>query len=313
MGNNISLFWKMMIVNEHTKHMDFNKFLYFCIFTNRQNQCMEDKIMRFDIEEIIKVKAPDKKFPKVIVRYLKRIMHQDELNAFFVRVHGKKNVDFIEKAINELLEVSADFEGVENLPPKGGRYIFVSNHPLGGLDSVILGLLLGRKYDDKVKYFANDVLMFLDPMKEMFLPVSKVGQAAGVRENAKAVEAFFNSENQLITFPAGTCSRKVKGKIQDLPWKKSFVSKAVQTRRNVVPIYFEGRNSNFFYNLSIIRTKLGLPNIEMLYLVNEMFKQHGNHFKIRIGKPIPYTTFDKSKTPVEWAEWVRSKVYELAP
>ena len=157
------------------------------------------------------------------------------------------------------------------------------------------------------------VLMFLDPMKEMFLPVSKVGQAAGVRENAKAVEAFFNSENQLITFPAGTCSRKVKGKIQDLPWKKSFVSKAVQTRRNVVPIYFEGRNSNFFYNLSIIRTKLGLPNIEMLYLVNEMFKQHGNHFKIRIGKPIPYTTFDKSKTPVEWADWVRGKVYELAP
>lgn len=273
---------------------------------------MEEKVMRFDVEEIIRAKAPEKKFPKFIVNYLKKILHQDELNEFFVRAHGKKNVEFIDFALGEgLLQVTADFEGVENLPTDGNRYIFVSNHPLGGLDSVILGLLLGRKYEGKVKYFANDILMFLEPMKDMFLPVSKVGKASDVRENAKAVEAFFNSDNQLITFPAGTCSRKVHGKIQDLPWKKSFVSKAVQSKRDVVPIFFNGRNSNFFYNLSIIRNKLGLPNIEMLYLVNEMFKQHGRHFKIKIGKPIPYATFDKSKTPVEWAEWVRSKVYEL--
>ena len=249
---------------------------------------MEEKVMRFDVEEIIRAKAPEKKFPKFIVNYLKKILHQDELNEFFVRAHGKKNVEFIDFALGEgLLRVTADFEGVENLPTDGNRYIFVSNHPLGGLDSVILGLLLGRKYEGKVKYFANDILMFLEPMKDMFLPVSKVGKASDVRENAKAVEAFFNSDNQLITFPAGTCSRKVHGKIQDLPWKKSFVSKAVQSKRDVV------------------------PNIEMLYLVNEMFKQHGRHFKIKIGKPIPYATFDKSKTPVEWAEWVRSKVYEL--
>ena len=273
---------------------------------------MEEEVMYFDVEEIIKAKAPNKKVPKIVVNYLKKIMHQDEFNAFFANVHGKKNVDFIEKAVKVLLEASAEFEGVENLPPKDGRYIFVSNHPLGGLDSVILGLLLGRHYNDNVKYFANDMLMFLKPMKEMFLPVSKVGKTTDIRENAKAVEAFFNSDSHLITFPAGTCSRKMNGKIQDLTWKKTFVSKAVQSRRDVVPIFFEGKNSNFFYNLSIIRTKLGLPNIEMFYLINEMFKQRGKHFKAIIGKPIPYQTFDKSKTPQEWAAWVRAKVYEQA-
>ena len=273
---------------------------------------MEENVMRFDVEEIIRAKAPEKKFPKFIVNYLKKIFHQDELNEFFVRAHGKKNVEFIDFALGEgLLRVTADFEGVENLPTDGNRYIFVSNHPLGGLDSVILGLLLGRKYEGKVKYFANDILLFLKPMKEMFLPVSKVGKATDVRENAKAVEAFFNSDNHLITFPAGTCSRKVHGKIQDLPWKKTFVSKAVQSRRDVVPIYFEGRNSRFFYNLSIVRTKLGLPNIEMFFLVNEMFKQRGKHFKAFIGKPISYQTFDKSKTPQEWAAWVKEQIYEL--
>jgi len=123
---------------------------------------MEEKVMRFDVEEIIRAKAPEKKFPKFIVNYLKKILHQDELNEFFVRAHGKKNVEFIDFALGEgLLRVTADFEGVENLPADGNRYIFVSNHPLGGLDSVILGLLLGRKYEGKVKYFANDILMFL--------------------------------------------------------------------------------------------------------------------------------------------------------
>ena len=273
---------------------------------------MEDKVMRLDVDEILRVKAPDKKFPRVIVKYLKKILYQNELNAFFVRAHGKKNVDFIEYALGEgLLSVTADYDGIENLPNDDKRYIFVSNHPLGGLDSVVLGLLLGKKYAGKVKYFANDVLMFLEPMKEMFLPVNKVGAASEVRENAIAVDEFFRSENHLITFPAGTCSRKINGVIQDKPWKKSFVTKAVQYQRDIVPIFFDARNSNFFYNLSNIRTKLGLPNVEMLYLVNEMFKQKGNHFKVKIGKPIPFSTFDKNKTPNQWAQWVRGKVYEL--
>lgn len=270
----------------------------------------KDEIMRLDVDKILKAKLPKKKLPAPVVKYLKKIVHQDELNQFFVEVQGKKNLEFIEQAVFDHLQSGADFEGLENLPPKGGRYIFVSNHPLGGLDSIVLGLMLGEKYDGKVKFFANEILMYLTPLNEMFLPVNNLGGSQS-RENARIAEEFYKSDNHLITFPAGTCSRKIKRKVQDLPWKKSFVSKAVHYQRDVVPIYFEGRNSNFFYNLSNIRTKLGLPNIEMLYLINEMYKQRGNRFKVKIGKPIPFSTFDKSKTPNEWAEWVRGKVYEM--
>lgn len=268
-----------------------------------------NKIMHLDVEEILSNKAPNKKLPKFIVNYLKKIVHQQELNDFFKSIPGKNNLEFIDEAISNLLQASADFEGVENLPSKDGRYIFVSNHPLGGLDSVTLGLMLGRKYDGKVKFFANDILMFLEPLKEMFLPINVVGSQN--RNSALIIDEFFKSDNHLITFPAGTCSRKIKGEVTDLPWKKSFVAKAIQFQRDVVPIYFEARNSNFFYNLSKIRTKLGLPNIEMLYLVNEMFKQRGKHFKVKIGKPIPYQQFDNSRTPVQWASWVREKVYAM--
>ncbi|MFV0392388.1 MAG: 1-acyl-sn-glycerol-3-phosphate acyltransferase [Paludibacteraceae bacterium] len=273
---------------------------------------MEDNVMRFDVEEILRAKASTMKIPKFALNYLKRIVHQDELNDFFIRAHGKKNEEFIAYALGEgLLNTKADFEGIENLPDDSQRLIFVSNHPLGGLDSIILGLMLAEKYKGNVKFFANEILMYLTPLKEMFLPVNNLSGNQS-RENARMAENFYKSDEHLITFPAGTCSRKIKGKIQDKPWKKSFVSKAVQYRRDVVPMYFEGKNSNFFYNLSNLRTRLGLPNIEMLYLINEMFKQKGKHFKVKIGKPISYTAFDKSRTPQQWTEWVREKMDELS-
>ena len=258
----------------------------------------KNNVMHLDVYAILANKLPNKKLPKFLLNYLKKIVHQDEMNAFFEEVEGQANFDFIEKTIFEHLKSGADFEGVENLPPKGGRYIFVSNHPLGGLDSLIIGLMLGRHYDGKVRFFANEILMHLKPMNELFLPVNNLTGNQS-RENARIAEEFYNSDNHLITFPAGTCSRKIKGKVQDLPWKRSFVSKSVQYQRDVVPIYFEGKNSNFFYNLSNIRTKLGLPNIEMLYLINEMYKQRGKQFKVKIGETISHATFDKSKMPAD--------------
>lgn len=272
---------------------------------------MEEKVMHLDVEELIREKLPNKKIPKFLINYLKKILHQKELNEFFVRTKGKKNLDFVECGVNDLLQASTEFEGLENLPEPGGRYIFASNHPLGGLESVVLGLMLGKKYDGKIKYFANDVLMYLEPMKDMFLPVNIVGKSSDLKKSAKVIEDFFESDEQLIIFPAGTCSRKINGVIQDLPWKKSFITKSVQYHRDVIPIYFDARNSNFFYNLNKIRTKLKLPNIEMFFLVNEMFKQRGNHFRAKIGKPIPWQTFDTSKSAQEWAAWVREKVYEM--
>lgn len=267
------------------------------------------QVPKIDIDEVIRQKAPNKKIPKLIVNYLKRIAHQENLNKYFQSVSEQKGIPFIDSTLKKF-GVSVEVSGEENLPPKEGKYIFVSNHPLGGLDGVTLGKVIGNHYDGKVKFFANDFLMYVDQLKEMFIPINKVG--AQSKDISKAIDAFFESDNHLITFPAGACSRKIHGEIKDFEWKKTFVMKAIQYQRDVIPIHFEAKNSKFFYNLANWRTKLGIKvNIEMLYLVNEMYKQNGNVFKVKIGKPIPYQTFDKTKNPAEWANWVREKVYAM--
>lgn len=269
-----------------------------------------EKIIRIDIASLLKKKAPNTKVPEFLVNYLKKIVHEDEFNRFFSQYPDLKNLDFIEAAFN-YLEITIKTDGIENLPPKGGRYIFASNHPLGGLDGIATGYIIGKKYDGKVRFFSNDIMMNLHPMKEMFVPVNKTG--AQCKEHAELMQKLYESDNHLVTYPAGLCSRKMKGKICDLEWKKNFISKAVDYQRDVVPIYFEGRNSNFFYNLANLRKFFRIKiNIEMLYLSDEMFKQKGKTFTIRIGKPISWQTFDKSKTQAEWAQWVKNIVYKMA-
>lgn len=269
----------------------------------------EKELTKLDLGEVLKEKAPNTKVPKFLVNYLKKIVHQDEINQFFETYPDVRNIEFIKSAL-AYLDVSTSVEGRENLPPKDGRYIFVSNHPLGGMDGIALGYLIGKEYDEKVRFFSNDLIMYLEPLSELFIPVNKLGGQS--RKSAEMMRELYESDHHLITFPAGICSRKIKGEIMDLEWKKNFVSKAIEYQRDVVPIYFEGRNSNFFYNLANLRKFLGIKfNIEMMYLADEMFKQKGNHFAITIGKPIPWQTFDKSKSPVEWAQWVKDEVFKM--
>lgn len=270
----------------------------------------KSQIIKIDVAQVLKHKAPKTKVPKFIVNYLRKIVHEEEFNTFFKNHPGLKNLEFIEAAF-KYMEVTATIDGRENLPPKGGRYIFASNHPLGGLDGIATGYLLGKEYDGKVRFFSNDLMMNLHPMKDMFVPVNKVG--AQSKGHAEMMQELYESDNHLVTYPAGMCSRKIKGKIIDLEWKKNFISKAIQYQRDVVPIYFEGRNSDFFYNLAKLRKFLGIKfNVEMMYLPDEMFKQKGNKVTIRIGKPIPWQTFNKSKSHIEWAQWVKDIVYKMA-
>ena len=268
----------------------------------------ENKIITIDIASVLKNKAPNTKVPKFLVDYLRRIVHEKELNDFLQNAPGLKNLEFIEAALN-YLNISISMEGRENLP-KGGHYIFAGNHPLGGLDGISTGYLLGKEYNGKIRFFSNDILMNLEPLKELFIPVNKVGSQS--KKHADEMQKLYNSDNHLITYPAGMCSRKVKGQITDLEWKKNFISKAVEYQRDVIPVYFEGRNSNFFYNLANLRKFFKIKlNIEMLYLVDELYKQKGKHFTLKVGKPIPWQTFDKSKSQIEWAEWVKEIVYKM--
>ena len=270
----------------------------------------DDSLFLIDIDKVLREKAPKyyKYIPKFVVSYLKRIVHQEELNVFLRESKDKVGVDFL-KACLEFLDANIVVKGEENLPTEG-LYTFVSNHPLGGQDGVALGYVLGSFYKGKVKYMVNDLLMNLQGLAPLCIPINKTGKQA--KDFPRMVEAGFASNDQLIMFPAGLCSRRQNGVIRDLDWKKTFIVKRVQAQRDVVPIHFEGRNSNFFYNLANVCKFLGIKiNIAMLYLADEMLKNRHKTFTVTIGKPISWQTFDKSKTPAEWAAYVKDIVYKL--
>lgn len=266
-----------------------------------------------DIDKILKSKmgAKAKFVPRFVVNYLKHIIHQDWVNVFLLRAKDLKGTAWLKDCL-DYQDIKLNIIGKENLPAKedGKLYTFVSNHPLGGIDGVALGSIIGEHYDDKFKYLVNDLLMQLPGLAPLCVGINKTGKNS--RSFPALVEATFKADQHIVMFPAGICSRKQNGVIKDLPWKKTFITKSIETGRDIVPIHFEGRNSNFFYNLANICKKLGIKfNIAMLFLVDEMLKNNHKTFTLTIGKPIPVETFDKSKSHVEWAAWVQEKVYEL--
>lgn len=270
----------------------------------------DDSLFLLDVDKIVRSKAGTKMkyVPRFVISYLKKILHQNELNAFLAKEQERVGVDFLADCV-DYLDMSLQVEGKENLP-EDGLCTFVSNHPLGGQDGVALGYLLGTHYGGKIKYLVNDLLMNLHGLAPLCIPINKTGSQA--KDFPQMVEAGFRSDNHIIMFPAGLCSRRQKGVIRDLEWKKTFVVKSVQTHRNVIPIHFEGRNSDFFYNLANLCKALGIKfNIAMLYLADEMFKNRHKSFKVTIGRPIGWQTFDKSKTPYQWAQYVKEIVYNL--
>lgn len=270
----------------------------------------EEMTQFINLHQVLQEKAPSlsKKLPKFVVNYLIRIVHQDELNYILNRYHDKDGVDFMVELL-DYFDLTLKTIGAENIPDTG-RYVFASNHPLGGLDGICLSAFLGQRFNGDIRYLVNDLLLFIPNLRSIFIPVNKHGQQA--KKTAVLTDEAYASDNQIITFPAGLCSRKIKGEIIDLEWKKSFVQKAVEYKRDIIPVYFEGRNSNFFYRLANIRTGLGLKvNIEMLYLSDEVFKSKHSTYHIYFGKPIPWQTFDNSKKMIEWAKWVRDISYAL--
>lgn len=266
-----------------------------------------------DIRAIVKGKMGDKAryVPSFLTKWLSHIVHQDEVNSFLWESRGKTGVEWLEECVR-YLDMTLRIEGMENLPEDGdGRlYTFVSNHPLGGIDGVALGSVIGRRYNGRFRYLVNDLLMNLPGLAPLCIPINKTGKQS--RDFPAMVEAGFRGDNHILMFPAGICSRKINGQIHDLDWKKTFISKSVETHRDIVPIHFGGCNSPFFYNLADVCKKLRIKfNIAMLFLVDEMYKNRHKSFRVAIGKPMPWQTFDKSKTPMEWAKFVEDEVYKL--
>ena len=266
-----------------------------------------------DIDKVLESKLGAKMrwVPGFAVRWLKHIVHEDEVNKFLWESRDKTGTEWLEECVR-YLGMTLRVEGRENLPPEddGRLYTFVSNHPLGGEDGVALGAIIGRHYDGRFRYLVNDLLLFLPGLRPVCIGINKTGRQS--RNFPAMVEEGFKSDNHMLMFPAGLNSRLINGKIHDLPWKKTFITKSVQYHRDVVPIYFSGRNSNRFYRIAHWQSKLHLKvNIAMLFLVDEMYRNVNKTFTIKIGKPIPWQTFDHSRTPQQWAQYVEDKVYEL--
>ncbi|MGM9700589.1 MAG: glycerol acyltransferase [Prevotella sp.] len=266
-----------------------------------------------DIEKILagKMGSKVKMVPGFVISWLKHIIHEDEVNKYLWESRHLTGTEWLTECVR-YLDMTLDVVGVENLPKKddGKLYTFVSNHPLGGADGVALGSIIGRHYDGNFRYLVNDLLLNLPGLKPVSIGINKTGRQG--RNFPAMVEAGFQSDNHMLMFPAGLCSRKIDGQIRDLPWKKTFITKSVEYQRDVVPIHFGGQNSDKFYRIANICKALNLKfNIAMLFLVDEMYKNVHKTFRVAIGKPIPWQTFDKTKTAMEWAKFVQDRVYEL--
>jgi putative hemolysin len=273
------------------------------------NTSTDSDNQRIDVEGILSSKNPSlaRIIPGFIINYLKKIVHQEELNAFLQECGHLKDADLIEAGLR-YFDIKFRVTGSENIP-KAGRYIFVSNHPLGGLDGLVFISELSKHFRE-IKFPVNDILTNIKNLSGIFLPVNKHGTQA--RNVALQIEEAYASDCQILYFPAGLCSRKKNGVIKDLQWQKSFITKSVQHKRDIVPAFFSGRNSDFFYNLANFRKLTGLKaNIEMLYLADEMFRQKGKEIDLVFGKAIPWETFDRTRSALEWAEWVKTKSYAL--
>lgn len=272
---------------------------------------MANGLLKIDVDSVLRTRLSTRYryIPRFVIRWLERTICQDQLNDILTKMSGKNGVDAATVALDDM-GVKVDATGLDNLPE--GRFMFVSNHPLGGLDGLALISLLGHRYDRRIKFLVNDLLMAVEPLRDVFLPVNKYGKQS--RVNAAQIEEALNSDNQLITFPAGLCSRmQPDGSIADLTWQKTPVMQAVKYQRDIVPVYFDARNSKFFYRFAKWRKRLGIKfNIELIFLPKEMFKQRGSTLHVLIGNPIAWSTLDSSRPKKESAR-LRDIVYAMAP
>ncbi len=270
-----------------------------------QEHASEKKFV--DVERILRSKSPKLLKVPFLVSYLKRIIHQDAVNDFVKRNGHLFGTDFVHAIVKEFSK-TVHASGKEHIPATGGC-IVVSNHPLGGLDAMCVADEIAAIRKDVV-YLVNDILMSLVNLRDIFIPVNVVGRTS--MEALERIENVYASDKVICIFPAGLVSRRQRGKIKDLEWKKSFITKAKKHNKPIVPAYIDGRNSAFFYNLARMRKVLGIKaNIEMLYLADELFRQKGKTISIIFGEPIAPSGFDRSRTDSEWAQAVKEHVYKI--
>lgn len=280
--------------------------------TQSSQRCFKKMTKKFiDIDEVFKSKNPGlfKIIPRFVLSYVKKVVRQKQINHFIDRNGHKHGLDFIDAVIDEF-GIKIKINGLENLPESGGC-IIAANHPLGGLDALALMQTTAKVRND-FRFIVNDILLQIKNLNDLFIGVNKHGKNS--KEALDRIDELYAGSGIVMIFPAGLVSRKQKGVIKDLEWKKSFVVKAKKFHRPIVPVHISGKNTNWFYNLSNFRKKIGIKtNIEMMYLPDEMYKQNNQTIEITFGKPIHWKTFDEQHSDYKWAQLIKEYIYTLTP
>lgn len=279
------------------------------------NKTENGNIMRIDIEGILRSRMPKAKrfIPRFVVRLVERLICQERLNELLSLSGHLKGADF-SRAVLDYLKIKIVVKGEHNLPKEGEsqRVIYVSNHPLGGLDGMALIDYLSQvSPTGEVRFVVNDLLMAVEPLQDVFLPINKQGRQS--RSSAETLDSAMKGDNPIVIFPAGLCSRRQNGEIKDLKWNKMFVNKAIAYERDIIPIHFSGQNSKFFYIFAQIRTRLRIPvNLEQILLPREVFGNEGVTFEIEIGERISRHSLKGGRESEETARQIKETVYKLS-
>lgn len=262
-----------------------------------------------NVEEVLGPKLM-KKLPRFAVNFIKKRLHQDEINECIMKAEHYKGAGFFDEAL-DYIGITYRIRGEENLE-EGKKYLFACNHPLGGPEALIIGSVFKRLYGDGFKVPVNHILAHMKPLKEFFVPV-KVYSSRQSRDLGEKISEMFRSDSQVLVFPAGLCARKIDGKVTEMPWKKMFITQSRRFERDVVPIHISGFNSKRFFFFTKLSMMLKLKfNIGMLFLVDELFNKAGEEFVITFGKPVSYGSFDRSRTDLQWAATIKDQVELLS-
>ncbi len=293
------------------------KYINFALMNTSQTA---NEVIRIDVGQVLRNRLPRmwRFIPRQVVNWLERTICQDQLNALLEANAGKTGAAFC-RGILESLDITVDVAGAENLPPKGNRrVVFVCNHPLGGLDGMALIDIIHRHYGGQVWFVVNDLLMAVKPLESVFLPINKFGGQS--RRSFRRLDEAFDGNDPIIIFPAGLVSRyrkvpvngRMKKMVCDLEWRKTFINRCVQSKRDIVPLFFSGQNSMDFYKKANLRKKLGIKfNIEMVYLPREMFLARGKSFKVYVGVLKPHTTIQGGRFADGYARAIATEAYLL--
>ncbi len=268
---------------------------------------MDDIVRIIDVEKAIRSSKSRfvRTLPVFIVRFIRKMIRQDEMNATINKYRHKTGVPFVNDVLKEW-KIEVAVKGEENIP-SSGKFVFVANHPVGGMDALAFLSTIYRFFTDVISP-SNQLFEYIPNLRPVILGVNVFG--LNNRETAEKYNRLFQSDAQIMIFPAGVVSRRTKGVISDLAWQKSFLSKAIQHKRDIVPVHISGRNSNLFYIVSNLRKFLGIKmSLEIILLPREMHRQRNSTVTLKIGKVLPWQTFTKERTHYEWAQYIKNIVY----